>query len=183
MWYSAVTERPLPYGALLSRYTNTVEGNQEPAYTDCFRIDIDCSADLSVYVYSFYTTLLFKLERTVLKYILSRPSSDEDARDLSVGQKDSFSAWTVEDRTEDQLLMCDMRGRTRSWFMVRPVLVGGKPGTSLFFGSAVVPVVNKKTGDIEIGRSFELLMRLHVTYSKLLLHFASAKIHKSQRKN
>ena len=48
------------------------------------------------------------------RWAISRPSPDTQARDLAIGERDAFAAWSVEDRSENQLLMCDFYGCTRS---------------------------------------------------------------------
>jgi hypothetical protein len=65
------------------------------------------------YVEAFYTTPVFRIERRLLAGAMSRPSTDDDARRLATGRADTFSAWRVEARLDDQLLMCDVTGRTR----------------------------------------------------------------------
>jgi len=51
---------------------------------------------------AFYTTLVFKLERLILKLAVSRPSTDAQAKQLAAGSIDEFSAWHVEARSENQ---------------------------------------------------------------------------------
>jgi len=84
----------------------------------------------------------------------------------------------VEQRTEKQLLMCDFRGRTRSWFMVTPITTSGHPKTLLQFGSAVVPRKNRKTGKLELGHRFNVLLGFHTLYSKVLLYSAKLRLEK-----
>ena len=154
-------------------YRSPSEGVE--AYTDCYSVDINGSVVLSDFVFAFYTTPVFKLERVVLKYLAAKPSTDYQARQLADGCIDTFAAWNVEQRTEKQLLMCDFRGRTRSWFMVTPIITSSHPKTLLQFGSAVVPRKNRKTGKLEFGGGFNVLLGFHKLYSKVLLH--SAKLH------
>ncbi|MEX0343799.1 MAG: hypothetical protein AB3N20_02675 [Rhizobiaceae bacterium] len=152
-----VTKQDLPDSALLGVYERS-----DGSYTDCYSTDAPGEIDLGKFVAAFYTTWLFKLERFILKHAVSRPSTDQDARDVSEGKTDRFAAWTVESRTSNQLLMCDMAGRTRSWFMVR----SNEVGTRLYFGSAVVP---KKGGDANLGVVFSALLGFHKLYSRALL--------------
>jgi hypothetical protein len=107
-----IETRSLPRQALLARYA----GNG--AYTDCFAAELDGSIDCARYVEAFYTTPLFRAERLILRLAIEAPSTDEQAHLLASGAIDRFAAWRVEDRAPDQLLMCDIRGSTRSWFMV-----------------------------------------------------------------
>jgi hypothetical protein len=148
-----IADDTLPTGALLQKYV------QSGAYTDCFSTDVSRNYSLADYVEAFYTTWLFKLERVILKVAVSRPSTDEHVKALMAGELDTFAAWYVEDRADDQLLMCDFRDQTRSWFMVTP----GR----LYFGSAVVPIDQP---------SFKLFIGLHRLYSRALLAAARSRL-------
>jgi hypothetical protein len=150
---------PLPDAALLRRYAGT------GAYTDCFATDVPHVIPHARYVEAFYTTPLFKLERVILKLAVRRPSSDAQARQLAAGTLERFAAWDVEQRADNQLLMCDMFGNTRSWLMVAPI----DGGTRLYFGSAVVP---KATGH----KSFKGLVAFHKLYSRALLASARSRV-------
>lgn len=149
---------PLPDEALLGRYS------RDGSYTDCYMADIPISVSHSQYVTAFYTTTLFKLERFILKWTVFKLSTDAQAKQLADGLIESFAAWTVEARTENQLLMCDFASRTRSWLMVLPL----EKGTRLYFGSAVVPKKGKST--LELG--VRLLIGFHQLYSVVLLYAA-----------
>lgn len=120
---------------------------------------------------AFYTTRLFRLERWILRLAVARPSTDEEARQLARGERDSFAAWSVEARAPDQLLMCDFTGRTRSWLMVAPA--AGTSGTRLYFGSVVVPVRDPNTGAMGLGPVHGPLIGFHKRYSRLLLGAAA----------
>ncbi len=169
---------PIPEGALLHRYRNSSPAEGVKAYADCFAVTIDRSVVLSDFVFGFYTTPVFKLERVILKFLAAKPSTDYQARQLADGCIDSFAAWNVEHQTEKQLLMCDFQGRTRSWFMVTPIATSGHPKTLLQFGSAVVPMKNRKTGKLELGSGFGVLLRFHKLYSKVLLNSAKLRLEK-----
>ena len=170
--------RPMPDRALLKQYRDKSPTDDAEVYADCFSVGVDGAVVLSEFVFSFYTTPVFKLERAILKYLAAKPSSDYEAKQLSDGSIDTFAAWIVEERTDDQLLMCDYRGRTRSWFMVSPIATTGRPKTLLYFGSAVVPIENRKTGKLEIGSGFSLLLGVHKLYSQILLHSAKLRLAK-----
>ena len=104
----------LPPTALLRRYRDA------GAYTDCYTTEIAARVSHVEYVEAFYTTFVFKLERFLLKGLVSKPSTDTEAARLARGAIDSFAAWTVEGRAPDQVLMADYMGRTKSWLMVAP---------------------------------------------------------------
>lgn len=147
----------LPEQALLQRYRS--QGD----YTDCFAIDVPQAVSHAAFVEAFYTTGVFKLERALLSLLASCPSRDAEARELAAGQRERFSAWSVEARAPGQLLMCDLAGSTRSWLMV---LEAGQ-GTRLYFGSAVV---RKRQGG-----AFRALLGFHKLYSRILLRAAAAR--------
>jgi hypothetical protein len=160
---------PLPPHALLARYAGS------SAYTDCYTTDIDRSVSHAQYVEVFYTGRLFKLERRLLSLFLSKPSTDDQARQLAAGERDGFAAWRVEGRATDQLLLCDVGGRTRSWLMVSRSPEPAQ-GTRLYFGSAVVPVVNGSGGKRRMGFVFRALLGFHRLYSRALLSSASTRL-------
>jgi hypothetical protein len=122
---------------------------------------------------------VFKVERLLLAWFVARPATDQQAEALATGRLDAFAAWTVEDRSDNQLLLCDFQNRTRSWLMTAPIDVDGSPGTRLYFGSAVVPSVNKKTGVTSMGWMFRALLGFHKLYSRTLLRAAVAGLRRS----
>ncbi len=156
-----ITETPLPPGALLARYTGA------GGYTDCFTVTLPGRVTQAAFVEAFYTTALFKLERLVLAVLLSRPSTDREARALAAGETDRFAAWTVEGRAADQILLCDFMGSTRSWLMTAP----GEGTTTLSFGTAVVP--RKGRG---MGGGFRVMLPVHRLYARSLLRAAAGRV-------
>lgn len=163
---SSVSSCELPEGALLSRYRDS------RAYTDCYVVDIDREVSQADYIRAFYTTLPFKTERLILKWAISKPSTDEDADQLAEGAADSFAAWYVEARDAGQLLLSDFRDRTRSWLMAKPA----DEGTRLYFGSAVVPEVDAETHDKPMEKGFSVLLGFHRLYSRILLSAAKRRL-------
>jgi hypothetical protein len=164
----------LPQHALLGKYTH------DGAHTDCYTTEIHGSVSHAEYVEAFYTTAVFKLERLLLAWFVSKPSSDAQAKQLAAGELNSFAAWGVEERSVNQLLMCDFKGRTCSWLMVVPVQSSGAATTRLYFGSAVVPIVNKASGQARLGFAFRALLGFHKLYSKVLLRAASSRLARSR---
>lgn len=159
----------LPENALLLQYF------EDGTYTDCYRADMDGRVSQVEFVAAFYSTWLFKLERWILGWAVKRPSTDAEALELAQGRRDRFAAWDVERRTEDQLLLCDLHGRTRSWLMTSPD-AGDGPGTRLYFGSAVVPRFHADTGKSSLGFTYRALLGFHKLYSRCLLHAACSKL-------
>ncbi len=160
----------LPEDALLRRYA---DGS---GHVDCYVAEVALDVGLARYVEAFYTGRVFKLERLLLRWFAHRPSTDADARAVARGERAAFAAWTVEARDPHQLLMCDMLGRTRSWFMVAPGAVAGTPGTRLYFGSAVVPVRDPRSGELRMGGIFRALLGFHRLYSRVLLSAARSRV-------
>ncbi len=165
---TAIAAGPLPPFALLERYL----GNED--YTDCYSADIPGEFSHAEFVAAFYTTWLFRLERAILKWLVARPSTDEEVRQLAQGERDAFAAWTVEARAPNQLLMCDFLENTRSWLMVEPRVGGGV--TRLYFGSAIVARLDRRTGRRRLGLRFRALLGFHRRYSRALLRAARARL-------
>ena len=163
---------PLPPQALLAKYAET-------GYVDCYTANVPRSVSHAEYIEAFYTGRLFKLERVLLSLLLSKPSTDIQARQLATGEAGDFAAWRVEGRTTDQLLMCDIGGRTRSWLMVAPASLPAQ--TQLYFGSAVVPLVNRATGRPGMGFMFKALLGFHKVYSRALLGSARSRLGVARR--
>ena len=160
----------VPANALLAKYS------MDGTYTDCYATEIAGRISLAEFVFTFYTTFLFKLERLILKWMVAKPSVDAQARQLADGASASFAAWHVEDRSENEILMCDFRGRTRSWLMAAPVSTVSGTRTRLYFGSAVVPIRNSEIGESSLGFGFQALLGFHKVYSVLLLYSAKSRI-------
>ena len=171
----AIEKCPVPANTLLNTYS--IPG----AYVDCYTTEVPGQVAFSEFIFAFYTTLLFKLERLFLELTVSRPSTDIQARQLADGDIEKFAAWYVENRSENELLLCDLLGGTRSWLMVIPANTQSTPQTRLYFGSAVVPVRLSKTGTPSLGFAFQALLSFHRIYSVLLLYSAKASIHRQRR--
>jgi hypothetical protein len=147
----SVRSEILPETALLQRYVGDPKN-----YTDCFIKDVAGDVSLADFLTAFYTTRLFRAERFILKHLVRKPSTDADVAAIAQGETDRFAVWTLVDRTDTQVLLCDLAEHTRSWFMVQPTA----SGTRLYFGSAVTP------GDTLL---IKLTAPLHKLYSRLLL--------------
>ena len=161
---------PVPDDSLLHQYS------MNGAYVDCYATGYLGRVSLPEYIFAFYTTLPFKLERLILKLTVSKPSTDAEARQLSDGSIEEFAAWQVENRSENEILLCDFLGRTRSWLMAIPQSTTDGPRTRLYFGSAVVPTQNSKTEKRSLGFGFRALLGFHRIYSVLLLYAAKTSI-------
>lgn len=158
----SIEKCPPPENSFLEKYL--MNGN----YVDCYTTTIDKQISFPEFIFGFYTTWLFKTERLILKLLVNKPSTDLQARQVSNAGINRFAAWTVENRNENELLMCDFLNRTRSWLRVE------KAGavTKLHFGTAVVPA--KGSGSLDFG--FRAMLGFHQIYSVLLLYFAKRKL-------
>lgn len=155
---SPIKKCSVPANTMLDKYS------VNEAYADCYFTEVPGQVSFPEFVFAFYTTPLFKLERSILRLAVSKPSTDIQARQLADGSSNQFAAWGVENRSGNELLMCDFRGQTRSWMMVVPV---SSVRTRLYFGSAIVPNRNTKTGERSIGFVYQALLGSHRIYSIL----------------
>lgn len=144
-------------------------------YTDGFCIELPFAVTQAAYVEAFYTTWVFKLERAILALAVKRPSTDAQAAQLARGEIAQFAAWDVEARRDDQLLMRDLHGKTRSWLMSEPL---GGGATRLRFGSAVT---GERVGEarFRLGTTYRALLGFHVLYSRILLAACAARLRRA----
>ncbi len=163
----SIEKCPVPANTMLDKYS--VNGS----YVDCYLTEILGRVSFPEFIFAFYTTPLFKIERLILKLTVLKPSTDIGARQLADGVSEKFAAWSVESRSENEILMCDFLGRTRSWFMVAPV---DGTRTQLYFGSAISSREDSKTGKLSLGLGFRALLGFHKAYSVLLLYSAKSRI-------
>lgn len=164
-----VQPREVPLNSLLRKYKDG------PGFADCYVIQVPRLVTQAAFIEAFYTSPLFKIERTLLKYLASKPATDADAKALAGGAATRFSAWRVEAQTSSELLLADFTGRTRSWLMAAPAPLGNEPpGTLLYFGSAVVPL--PRQGAQSMGWLFHALLGFHRLYSRMLLRAASQRV-------
>ena len=167
---SSIRACALPEEALLSKYTRA------GAYADCFTAEIARPASHAAFVEAFYTSPLFKVERFLLTWLVRKPSTDAQARDLASGASGRFAAWRVEERNANQLLVCDFLGQTRSWLMIGPPGNGAAGYTRLYFGTAVIPVRDKVSGQSRMSFAFKSLLPFHKLYSRALLYAARSRL-------
>jgi hypothetical protein len=169
-----VRPQALPAHSLLNPYAAT-------GYADCFVADLAGSITHAQYVEAFYTSWLFKLERFVLRWLVAKPSTDGEARALAEGSRNQFAAWSVELRAPEQLLVRDYQGKTCSWLMVEPGFENNAPITRLYFGTGIVPHVDRHTGQRRLTAFFRALMPFHKVYARALLSAARSRLLGSPR--
>lgn len=154
---------PTPDASFLGAYA------RNGAFTDCYALTVPASISLPEFIEAFYTTRLFRLERWLLGKTLQVTDSDQQAAQLAQAATDRFSAWRMEQRSSDQILMD--AGQTRSWLSVAEQ-PGVAAATTLMFGSAVMP----RASQGEFGLIFHLLLGFHRWYSKALLAAAGKRL-------
>jgi hypothetical protein len=154
----------VPADALTQKYCT------RGAYVDCWIADADRPVAFAEYVAAFFTTPVFKLERWILRLLVDKPSTDDQARELASGGREAFAAWRVEARTPDQLLLHEFTGRTRLWLSVG--LAENSPASRLYLGSVIVPVLDARTGRTGLGPVHGRLVGFHRLYSRWLLRAA-----------
>lgn len=162
----SVKQTNLPDKSLLKTYAH-IKG----CHTDCFSTEIQKHIDLQQYIAGFLTSPIFKIERWILSVALQKLSTDQEASLLAENKVDQFSAWGVEARNDNQLLMADYSNKTRFWIMIEKSVE--KETTKLHFGSAVLP---NKEGVMPKAIWFRVLMKLHKLYSIILLWSAKSKL-------
>lgn len=142
------------------------------AYTDCYFVELPEAVALPRFVEAFYTSPMFRLERWLIERLLRRSATDDDARRLASGASDRFAAWSVRHRDERQIVLA--AGATRSWLMVRTR--DGTAGSTLYFGSAVMPRRTAEDGTVRMGSLFTALLGFHKLYSRILLAAACRRL-------
>lgn len=157
-----VSASPLPPGALLQRYADSGD------FVDCFTCTLAKDIRLTRYIDAFFSSAAFWAERQGLKLMNFHPGDRNQVAALARGDTTEFSAWRVEERTNTQLLLCDVKAQTRSWLMVDPAKEGS---TQLYFGSAIIKQPGSDASP-KMPLGFRILMGFHAMYSRALLKSA-----------
>ncbi len=155
----------LPPQSLLNDYAQIPEN-----YTDCYCTIVPGDITIERYITAFYNSIGFLPERLLIGWVLGKRANAQSVSKLASDQADEFSAWKVEARSQDQLLLADTSGATRSWLMVE--LLDSE--TKLYFGSAVVHRAGVRKNPRTFG--FSALLLFHKAYSRLLLAAAATEI-------
>ncbi len=169
----SVTREAVPEDSLLKTFRGGAHPERWGGYADCFEVSVDRTVTLSEFVYVFYTSPAFRIERLLLRLVIGAGSSRSDARAVAEGSATQFAAWYVGERSATQLLMCDRYERTRSWFNAVP-MAGNR--TRLQFGSAVAAKRDRRSDPEPRRKGFRLMLRFHVLYSQVLLHGAKVRL-------
>ncbi len=163
---TAALDTPPPPDSLLARFAQ-----ERSAFADAYTLQLPRPVSLAEFVEAFYTTRAFWPERALLA-LFGKTSSAATARAVARGEGDRFAVWTVQAREGDELLMHEDTGATRSWFKAVP----GHGGTTLWFGSAVVPRRRGADGEPRFSAVFHALLGFHRHHSRLLLGAAGRRL-------
>ena len=168
---SSVHPCEVPVNSLLRSYKDGA------GYADCYVAEVPGLVTQETFIEAFYTSPLFKVERTILEYLASKPATDAEAKQLAAGKAVKFSAWRIEAQSASELLLADFTGCTRSWLMATPSTSSATAtSTLLYFGSAVLPRKSQGAQKPSMGLTFKALLGFHRLYSRLLLSAASRRV-------
>jgi hypothetical protein len=158
-------------------HSQLIAFRERGAFTDCYFADVNRHLTHAEFIETFYTTRLFKLERFIIRVFAWKRSTDRQARELALGERDHFAVWKVESRAANEILLADQSGRTRSWLMAEPHATANAVAfTRLYFGSALIPRIDRRTGEQRFGLLFTALLGFHRAYSRALLRAAASQL-------
>lgn len=162
---ASVKTTSLPEESFLQSYQA-----QDGGYADCFVLEggEPNAPILGDYIFAFFNSPIFRLERVLLKTFLSAPSSTADVEALAFGGGVRLASWQLEERAEDQILLAVKNTPVRTWLMVSPPSPEGGPAR-IYFGTALVPTERDKAGNPTIPAMYRRFIFFHRAYSKLLL--------------
>lgn len=160
-----IVQKDVPAGSLIAPFAVAPD-----YYADAFSADARPGVDLQAFLAVFYRSLPIRAERQLLR-LAGHGSTDEDVTRLANDDADRFAMWSVETRREDEILLGDLSGRTKSWLKVEPI----EDGTRLWFGSILVPF-KQKDGSYGVGNFATALIGPHRFYSRVLLRAAAKRL-------
>lgn len=168
---SQVESAAIPATSLLSVY------EAEPfGFVDAYNVTTQFDVSLKQHIEAFYNSWVFRPERLLIHLLLKHPSDADAVARLAAGESEAFAAWRVEARREDEILLCDVSGATRSWLAVEAI----DQGTRVWFGSAVVPRRDQDGNPKPPSLVFTLLTGFHRLYSRCLLTAGAHQLRQSQ---
>ena len=83
----SVLRDAVPVDALLKTYRGGLNPERWDGYGDCFSVSVDRAVNLGEFVFAFYTSRVFRIERWLLRAFIGARSNDQDARGLAQGTK------------------------------------------------------------------------------------------------
>lgn len=157
----------VPEGSFLKAY----EG-REGCETDCFQADVPGHPDIDRFVHIFFDTWVFRIERRLLALLGEDYATSEDVAALAGRSSDTLAAWTVQDRSADEIILAFKRPRGRTWLQATQ-LDGSLGSTRLRFGSALLPNIDSEGQTASISWGLKIGLPLHRLYARLLLAAAA----------
>jgi hypothetical protein len=100
----SIAREMVPEDSLLKRHRGVVRPERWGSYGDCFSVSVDRAASLADFVFAFYTSPLFRVERLILRVLAGAPADDADARALAQGSAKFGSAVAATPRHEARAL-------------------------------------------------------------------------------
>lgn len=149
-----VTAQPLPPDSLLAQRVRPGD------FADCYTAEVPGEVSFAQYLTAFYSSAAFFPERNLLR-LIGRGAGHADIAALAEDRTERFAAWTIEERTDNQLLMRDFLGKTRSWLKLEHTA----GSTRLFFGSWV----GTKGDTGRLSLTTNIAYPFHRLYSRTLL--------------
>jgi hypothetical protein len=83
----SVKRESVPDEALLRTYRGGLHPERWGNYQDCFAVNVAQRVNLDDFVFAFYTTPVFRLERLILRVAIGTGSTDADARAVRVWRR------------------------------------------------------------------------------------------------
>lgn len=168
--FNDISECALPDRSVL--HPSHERYSSEYHYTDSFMYESTENISFESFIHSFYVSKVFKLERFLLRLFLRKSITDGMAEELAKGERDNYAAWNEEYRNDNQLLMADITGSTKSWFMVEK----HSNGCKLYFGTVVMSKKDKAGQPKSPMPLFSWTVPAHKFYSKALLWSAKKQL-------
>jgi hypothetical protein len=81
-----ITQQPAPSDSFLRTHLGGRNPERWGQYDDCFSVRVDRPVGLEEFVFAFYTTWVFRLERCILRLAIGAASTDAQARGVGTLQ-------------------------------------------------------------------------------------------------
>jgi len=120
------------------------------------------------FINAFFNSWLFRIERLILKLTLKKPATDQDITKLANGMSNTMTAWRIEQRDDNQILLEVPDTPIRTWLMREDA----GDHTNLYFGIAILPMRTDKNGKPAMSHISIVLMGFHQLYARALLYLA-----------
>ena len=156
---NVIKEVPLPTSSILQQYFQQAKQSNPDAshFADAFQAELPSNAveyfrknknkslGVDTCVRNFYSSWIFKAEKTIMKIILKQP--EPDLSSFEVGK--SIYVWKVEERNEEEVLLVWEQGPVKgsTWFCLSLNENVVKFGSSIQTPKSISNVASKKDSD------------------------------------